>query len=97
MSDFNYSKSGALLTIYPNNDEAVVCYNEIVKVMGFSKFNASEFKSIRSQLRAAGYTMTKAKPVTKKHLADILENDPLGLLLNTPRFPRVATAKLKRK
>ena len=79
MSDFNYTSNGLFVSLLPNNDQAQECHNQIWNELG-GKIPVRMWASIRSQLRKAGYSITKAKPVSKKEIDDVLNNDTLRVL-----------------
>jgi hypothetical protein len=63
-SDFNYSETGGMFALFPNNEKAREAYQLIAAKLGPKMF-MHEFKSVRADLRRAGYSVTKAKPVTE--------------------------------
>lgn len=73
-ADFNYSETGGMFALFPNNDKAGKAYGLIVEKLGPKMF-MHEFKSVRADLRRAGYSVTKAKQVTESDeelLAELL-------------------------
>ena len=63
-SDFNYIEDAGMVSLLPNNDKASKAYGLIVEKLGH-KLLAHEFKSVRADLRRAGYSVTKAAPVAE--------------------------------
>ena len=79
MPDFNYTQDQFHIALLPNNDQAGEIYNQIWNELG-GKIPLAMWSSIRSQIKKAGYTIRKAKPVSEKQLNELLNNDTLGLL-----------------
>jgi len=63
-SDFNYIEDAGMFSLLPNNEKASAAYGLIVAKLGH-KLLTHEFKSVRSDLRRAGYSVTKAAPVSE--------------------------------
>jgi hypothetical protein len=63
MSDFSYVISGMWVSLFPNTPEAIEAFDGPIAAQseGTGEFLAIHLPSIRSQLRAAGFTLTKAK------------------------------------
>jgi hypothetical protein len=65
MKDFSYSEQGMFTLFLPNTPEAVDAWNQLAEVTdGTGKVFNHHAKSIIAQLKKAGYSVGKAKPVT---------------------------------
>jgi hypothetical protein len=66
MSDFNYGVSGMWIYLMPNTERAIEAFNGPIAAQseGTGKFLAIHLPEIRSQLRSAGFTLSKAKRST---------------------------------
>jgi len=79
VADFTFILTAGFVTLFANNEQADKCLDTITSQLG-ARMTENQWRNTRKQLRAAGYTARKSKPITKKHLNDILQKDPLGLL-----------------
>lgn len=61
VADFSYVTKGLFTTMYPNNSQAEVIWNEIAEVFGENaRFPSVMQESIFRQVREAGYTIVKS-------------------------------------
>ena len=73
MTDFNYTESDFFTMLMPNNDEAVVVYNEIAGHFdGVARFPSYMKPDIFKQIKDAGYTIRKARKISDKEMDNIL-------------------------
>lgn len=69
--DIEYANHGLFTRFYPNTKAGEVAWNEMAKEDGVAAVLTFEAKKVIAQLRAAGYTVAKAKKPTES-IEDIL-------------------------
>ena len=62
-SDLSYLTTGIFTVILPNTKEGEHVWREIVAQEGTHKIFTIHLKAVISQIRKAGYTIVKAKPM----------------------------------
>jgi len=77
MSDFTYreDREAQAIRLYPENDQARVNWNKLHEFYGFGGCPIHHWPSVKAQLKRAGYTVRKARPVkidTDSLLAELL-------------------------
>tara|TARA_R110002020_G_scaffold334555_2_gene549799 strand:- start:9940 stop:10197 length:258 start_codon:yes stop_codon:yes gene_type:complete len=80
-TDLTYSTSGIFTTFYPESKHGEIIYNEIIEQNGSSKIYTIHLKNVLYQIKKAGYSVKKAKKLSKKE-ADKIMNE----ILNDPMF-----------
>jgi hypothetical protein len=66
MPDFTYRADGEFVQLLPENPAAVAAWNDIAaQTDGTGKILAPHWPAVARQLRAAGYSVRKARPVAE--------------------------------
>lgn len=77
--DISYRDCGLYTRFYPESEAGVAVWNEIAKTQENAIVLSIHAKSVISQIRSAGYKVSKSKPI-KKNMSDVLkELEELGL------------------
>lgn len=72
MSDLNYYELGLFTMFCPNSPNGEKVYNSLCEQNhGSGKVLTTHAKIVINKIRAAGYTITKGKPVSKKEIAEL--------------------------
>ncbi|MBP9786056.1 MAG: hypothetical protein KBC72_00490 [Acinetobacter sp.] len=71
-ADLEYADAGLFTRFYPNTKAGEALWREMAKDDGVAAVLSIHKKSTLNQIRAAGYTITKAKP-TNLTMDDILK------------------------
>lgn len=80
MTDLEYKTSGLFTRFFPNSPQGEDAWREMAKQDGDAVVLSIHTKSVIAQLRAAGYTVRKAKN-PKQSIDDILqEMEEMGIL-----------------
>lgn len=73
-ADIEYIESGMFITFFPNTPEGEIVWGQLAEATeGTGKVFAIHAKQVIQDMRKAGYTVRKAKPVSKKDANKMLE------------------------
>jgi hypothetical protein len=62
-TDLHYREEGLFVSYYPNTEEGIVAWREMIEQSPDARFWAIHKKQINAQLKAAGYSVRKSPPV----------------------------------
>jgi hypothetical protein len=80
MADLEYKNNGMFTHFYPNTPAGEDAWRVMAKEDGVAAVFSHQAKDVIRQLKAAGYTVRKAKPLTKTEIENIYkEMEELGL------------------
>ena len=75
MTDFTYTESDGMFTIFPETPAAEHTRSAVLATLGYNKLLPHEFEAFKAQAKRAGYTIAKAVPVKMS------ANDLMALLM----------------
>ena len=79
--DLTYNTTGIFTTFFSESKQGEVIYNQMIEQNGSPKIYTIHLKNVLYQIKKAGYSVKKAKKVSKKE-ADKIMNE----ILNDPMF-----------
>ena len=72
ITDLTYNTTGIFTTFYPESKQGEVIYNQMIEQNGSPKIYTIHLKNVLCQIKKAGYSVKKAKKISKKEANKIM-------------------------